>query len=93
MFASTTPKIRQRFTVSNTTGRVVRILERVTSCTCTTSALGADVLQPGESTTLDLELMTPGGYADRPIFANLKTDHPDFPTWEYKLHFISYLPP
>ena len=90
VFASKTPKIRHRFTVTNTTGRAVRILGKATSCTCTTSVLGSDTLGTGESTTLDLELNTPGGYADRPIFANLKTDHPDFSTWEYKLHFIAY---
>ncbi|MDX2036904.1 MAG: hypothetical protein SFX72_09645 [Isosphaeraceae bacterium] len=60
------------------------------SCTCTNNQLGSSILQPGESTTLDLRVNVPASYVDSVIDATLKTDHPDFKYWRYRVRFVAY---
>ena len=92
VFAAQSPTIEHEFRVVNTTGRPVKILGELHSCTCTDVGLRLGVLQPGESTPLRMKVSIPDGRIDRVIGCTVKTDDPGRPDWQYSIAAQAYTP-
>ncbi len=90
VFADLTPMISHRFEVRNTTSRPVRILDENHSCSCTSVNVPRILLQPGQTTTLEMKVQTPLTYSNRVLGSTLRTDHPKFPEWSYQLRIESF---
>lgn len=90
VFAADTPSLEHEFRVVNTTGRPVKLLSEMHSCTCTDVAIKFGVLQPGESTPLRLKVSIPDGRVDRVVGCTIKTDDPKHPDWLYSIAAQAY---
>lgn len=89
-FATSTPEVTHQFSVVNTTGRAVRILDETHSCNCTKVTLEKRQLPPGASMPLMLSVQVPHVYAKTDISCTLATDNINNPNWTYRLRFESY---
>lgn len=85
-------ELTHTFKVKNTTGRSVKILKKISSCSCASAELERDTLAPGEETTLTLRTGVQDASNGWEIACRLVTDSPDdgFKDWIYRLHYRSY---
>jgi hypothetical protein len=90
VFAQHTPELSHTFIVENTTDREVTILDETHTCTCSSVKLEKWKLSPGESTRLAFTARPPDGVASMDIRTILRTDHPVWPEWTYRLRFRTY---
>jgi hypothetical protein len=72
--------VSHRFQVSNKGGAPLRLLRVDTSCGCTSSLLGKDLLAPGESTELEVNFNTAGLQGPVQRTVTLVTDDPRSPS-------------
>lgn len=75
--------VRHAFSVTNDTGKPMKITSVATSCGCTVSKAKKEVLGPGESTTLEVSFNSTGYQGKTRQFTYVTTDHVDKPVIRY----------
>jgi len=72
--------VRHSFVLLNEGDRALRIKEVNTSCGCAVAEIGKKILQPWESTNLDVVFNTKGYFGEVKQFIYVSTDSLDIPT-------------
>lgn len=90
VFVDSTREVRHAFEVRNPLSRPLRITEVRKSCTCTEATLGTHVLQPGESTWLEMKVDVKPILEAWNVGCTLITDDRDRPEWNRNLRFRTY---
>lgn len=90
IFSSETPTLSHVFNVRNLSNRTVKILGENHSCSCTKVNLERAILKPGSSVQLTMTVKVPIAYSIQEISCVVKTDHPQYAEWPYRLKFTSY---
>lgn len=90
VFYSITPTVVHAFTVTNTTGRDIRIKDVRRSCTCTDATVDRRELKNGESAILTMSIKTRPVYHDWDVSTSLETDDSNNPFWNYRVLFRTY---
>lgn len=65
LLADARPVVSRTFRVVNRGSRTIKLINRSCTCTCTTSELSRDTLNPGQSATFDMAIKMPGGYSGK----------------------------
>jgi hypothetical protein len=78
------------FRIANPTRKRVRITSRRCLCDCTKPKLGADVLDPGQETTLELQTTIGPPAALLSLTCTVSTDFAEHPVWTYTLEVPVY---
>ncbi len=90
VFIGQTPKFRHSFKVANDTGAALKITDLKRSCTCTAAAVKKNLLAPGDTTDLDLEINANPGLNQWLVVCSLITDPPTSPELVYEVLNRSY---
>lgn len=90
VFSPEIKEITHNFNIKNTTNIPIVIEGIEYSCTCTEAKIGRRHLQPAESTILRLRINVADSYAEKSVVCAVRTNHPDFPVWNYIIKYTSY---
>lgn len=63
--ADLVPAIHRTFTVRNRGPKPIKLVHKVCTCTCTTTKLNPEFIQPGEVATFGMSIRMPGGYSGK----------------------------
>ncbi|CAN5795740.1 hypothetical protein BH23PLA1_BH23PLA1_33450 [soil metagenome] len=90
VFAPETKEITHTFQVKNSTARPVIVEDLEYSCACTEAEIGRRQLPPGATTTLRMRINVAASHTEKSVVCAVRTDHPDFPLWNYAIKYTSY---
>lgn len=90
VFVDQTPRISHTFPVKNESNSPLTIKEVRRSCVCTSASISTQVLAPGESATLTMDVDVKPIFHEWTVSCNLVTDQGDRPERDYILTYRSY---
>lgn len=77
--------LKHNFTLKNDSSKTLNIKDVNTSCGCTASKIAKKILQPGESTVIDVSFKSKGYKGQVTQFIYVNTDNPEKPTIRFTI--------